>query len=134
MSSLREIARKCAMLCSTASSMCYAKNKEQFSFVPLGGGMMLETQNNSLQERASMTETEQESIFSDFDLYLFGQGKHYHLYDKMGAHPRVLNGVAGTHFATWAPNAQMISVIGDFNQWNRSANQMWRRHNDLGVW
>jgi 1,4-alpha-glucan branching enzyme len=81
-----------------------------------------------------MTETEQESIFSDFDLYLFGQGKHYHLYEKMGAHPRVLNGVAGTHFATWAPNAQTVSVIGDFNQWNRSAHQMWRRHNDLGVW
>jgi len=81
-----------------------------------------------------MTETEQESIFSDFDLYLFGQGKHYHLYEKMGAHPRVLNGVAGTHFATWAPNAQTVSVIGDFNQWNRSSNQMVRRHNDLGVW
>ena len=52
----------------------------------------------------------------------------------MGAHPRVLNGVAGTHFATWAPNAQTISVIGDFNGWNRSSHQMWRRHNDLGVW
>ena len=86
------------------------------------------------QDKSVMTETEQESLFSDFDLYLFGQGKHYHLYDKMGAHPRVINGVAGTHFATWAPNAQTVSVIGDFNDWNRSANQMWRRHNDLGVW
>ncbi len=84
--------------------------------------------------KSVMTETEQESLFSDFDLYLFGQGKHYHLYEKMGAHPRVLNGVAGTHFATWAPNAQTISVIGDFNDWNRSSHQMWRRHNDLGVW
>lgn len=86
-----------------------------------------------------MTETEQtstetESIFSDFDLYLFGQGKHYHLYEKMGAHPRTLHGVTGTHFAVWAPNALTVSVIGDFNQWNRSTNPMQRRHNDLGVW
>ncbi len=95
---------------------------------------MTEIQGDFRQDKSVMTETEQESIFSDFDLYLFGQGKHYHLYEKMGAHPRVLNGVAGTHFATWAPNAQTVSVIGDFNQWNRSSHQMWRRHNDLGVW
>ncbi|HEY0755652.1 MAG TPA: 1,4-alpha-glucan branching protein GlgB [Ktedonobacteraceae bacterium] len=79
-------------------------------------------------------ELEQESIFTDFDLYLFGQGKHYHLYEKMGAHLRVLNGVAGTHFATWAPNALTVSVIGDFNQWQRGLHPMQRRHNDLGVW
>ncbi len=81
-----------------------------------------------------MTEPEQASIFSDFDLYLFGQGKDYFLYEKMGAHPRVYNGVAGVHFAVWAPNAQTVSVIGDFNEWNRGANPMVRRHNDLGVW
>ena len=81
-----------------------------------------------------MIEPEQESTFSDFDLYLFGQGKHYYLYEKMGAHPRVFNGVSGVHFAVWAPNAQSISVIGDFNDWNRSAHLMQRRHNDLGVW
>ncbi len=81
-----------------------------------------------------MTESEQVSIFSDFDLYLFGQGKHYRLYEKMGAHPRVLNGVAGVHFAVWAPNALTVSVIGDFNQWDRGTHPMERRHNDLGVW
>jgi 1,4-alpha-glucan branching enzyme len=86
-----------------------------------------------------MTEPEQaaiaqESIFSEFDLYLFGQGRHYYLYEKMGAHPRVLKGVAGTHFAVWAPGARTVSVIGDFNDWRRSAHPMWRRHNDLGVW
>ena len=92
-----------------------------------------------LQQESSMREpgqgtTEQLSIFSDFDLYLFGQGKHYQLYEKMGAHVRTLNGVAGTHFAVWAPNALDVAVIGDFNQWNRSTNPMQRRHNDLGVW
>lgn len=74
------------------------------------------------------------SIFSDFDLYLFGQGKHYRLYEKMGAHPRVVHGVSGVNFAVWAPNARMISVIGDFNDWNRSASPMHVRHHDLGVW
>jgi len=96
--------------------------------------MMRELQSNCVQEKMTMIEPEQESVFSDFDLYLFGQGKHYHLYDKMGAHPRVLNGVAGVHFAVWAPNALNVSVIGDFNQWNRSSHPMQRRHNDLGVW
>jgi 1,4-alpha-glucan branching enzyme len=101
--------------------------------------MMARLQKQNRQENGAMMEPEQaaleqESIFSEFDLYLFGQGKHYYLYEKMGAHPRVQNGVAGTHFAVWAPNAQAVSVIGDFNGWNRSANPMWRRHNDLGVW
>ena len=100
---------------------------------------MTRLQKQSKQEDRAMMEPEQaaieqESIFSDFDLYLFGQGKHYYLYEKMGAHPRIYHGVAGTHFAVWAPNAQTVSVIGDFNGWNRSAHLMWRRHNDLGVW
>src|SRR2546423_10390763 len=74
------------------------------------------------------------SIFSDFDLYLFGQGKHFQIYEKMGAHPRTVNNVSGVHFAVWAPNALTISVIGDFNDWSRSANPMHLRHKELGVW
>ncbi len=74
------------------------------------------------------------SLFSDFDLYLFGQGKNYRIYEKMGAHPRVVNGVSGVNFAVWAPGAQAISVIGDFNNWDRSLIHMRLRHNDLGVW
>ena len=74
------------------------------------------------------------SIFSDFDLYLFGQGKHFQIYEKMGAHPRTVNGVSGVHFAVWAPNALTVSVIGDFNNWARHANPMHQRHQDLGVW
>jgi 1,4-alpha-glucan branching enzyme len=74
------------------------------------------------------------SIFSDFDLYLFGQGQHYHIYEKMGAHPRTVQDVTGVNFAVWAPNAQVVSVIGDFNHWQRGANPMHLRHQDLGVW
>lgn len=82
------------------------------------------------------TDKEQEapSLFSDFDLYLFGQGKNYRIYDKLGAHPRVVNGVAGINFAVWAPSARSVSVIGDFNDWNRSATLMHLRHEQLGVW
>jgi 1,4-alpha-glucan branching enzyme len=74
------------------------------------------------------------SILSDFDLYLFGQGKHYHIYEKMGAHPRTVQGVPGVNFVVWAPNARSISVIGDFNNWNRATHPMHLRHNELGIW
>ncbi len=74
------------------------------------------------------------SIFSDFDLYLFGQGKQYYIYEKFGAHIRTINGITGVNFAVWAPHARTVSVIGDFNHWNRSANLMHQRHIDLGVW
>ena len=79
-------------------------------------------------------EQEQLSIFSDFDLYLFGQSKHYHIYEKMGAHLRTFNGVEGVHFAVWAPNALAVSVIGDFNQWKRGATPMTVQRMDLGIW
>src|SRR5579883_1346666 len=85
-------------------------------------------------QRASDMSQEIPSIFSDFDLHLFGQGKHYQLYEKMGAHLRTVNGVTGVNFAVWAPNALSVSVIGDFNAWNRSATPMHIRHRDLGVW
>ncbi|MEO8970744.1 MAG: 1,4-alpha-glucan branching protein GlgB [Ktedonobacteraceae bacterium] len=83
---------------------------------------------------ATVTQDEVPSIFSDFDLYLFGQGKNYRIYEKMGAHIRNVNGIMGVNFAVWAPNALTVSVIGDFNDWNRSATPMHQRHNDLGVW
>src|SRR5437879_12208589 len=79
-------------------------------------------------------QTEIPSIFSDFDLYLFGQGKNYRIYEKMGAHPRIFNGATGVHFAVWAPNALSVSVIGDFNGWQRGATPMTLSHQELGVW
>src|SRR6266566_1665281 len=92
------------------------------------------TEFNDTQDVASITEQAIPSVFSDFDLYLFGQGKHYHIYEKMGAHIRTVNGVVGTNFATWAPNALAVSVIGDFNDWKRDTNPMHLRHRELGVW
>jgi 1,4-alpha-glucan branching enzyme len=96
--------------------------------------MMTEQQFNKAQDETPIKESNIPSIFSDFDLYLFGQGKDFRIYEKMGAHIRTVNGVTGTNFATWAPNALAVSVIGDFNDWRRDANPMYLRHRDLGVW
>src|SRR5437660_5067 len=96
--------------------------------------VMKEPQFNKAQEDISTKELEIPSIFSDDDLYLFGQGKEYRIYEKMGAHVRTVNNVMCTNFATWAPNALAVSVIGDFNDWRRDADPMHLRHHELGVW
>jgi 1,4-alpha-glucan branching enzyme len=96
--------------------------------------MKVPQQHDDPEDHISTTAEERPSIFSDFDLYLFGQGKDYTIYEKMGAHLRTVNGVAGVHFAVWAPNALTVSVIGDFNNWDHGANLMHLRHQDLGIW
>jgi 1,4-alpha-glucan branching enzyme len=55
------------------------------------------------------------SRFTDFDIHLFKQGKHFKLYEKLGSHVMEVEGVTGTYFAVWAPNASSIAVIGNFN-------------------
>jgi 1,4-alpha-glucan branching enzyme len=73
------------------------------------------------------------SQLSDFDLHLFGEGKHWHAYAFLGAHRRVVDGVAGVLFATWAPNAERVSVVGDLNQWDGRCHAM-RVRGGSGVW
>jgi len=68
------------------------------------------------------------------DIYLFREGSHTRLYRKMGAHPGLAGGVAGTRFAVWAPNAATVSVVGDFNGWNRAAHRLQARPDASGVW
>ena len=63
-------------------------------------------------------------IISDMDRYLFGQGTHYEIYEKMGAHPMTLHGVSGVYFAVWAPHAASVSLVGDFNNWNPESHPM----------
>ncbi|MBA3993104.1 MAG: 1,4-alpha-glucan branching enzyme [Cyanobacteria bacterium DS2.3.42] len=72
-------------------------------------------------------------IITDYDLHLFGEGTNYKIYEKMGAHKATVNGKQGTHFAVWAPNAKAVSVIGDFNKWDPSANKM-SVMSQSGVW
>lgn len=72
-------------------------------------------------------------LLTEFDLFLFGEGRNWQLYNKMGAHRRTVDGVAGTNFAVWAPNADVVQVVGDFNGWNGSQHAM-RKHIPAGVW
>lgn len=74
------------------------------------------------------------SRFTDFDIHLFRQGKHFKLYEKLGSHVMEYQGVVGTYFAVWAPNAKAISVIGNFNGWNREAHFLAARWDSSGIW
>jgi 1,4-alpha-glucan branching enzyme len=73
------------------------------------------------------------STLSDYDRHLLAEGTHYGASDKLGAHLAVLDGVAGTVFAVWAPNARRVSVVGDFNAWDGRRHPM-RRHPSNGIW
>jgi len=72
-------------------------------------------------------------ILSDVDEYLLGEGKHRHQYEKLGAHPRVIEGIEGVAFCVWAPNAQRVSVVGDFNAWDGRRHPM-RKRIGAGIW
>jgi len=72
---------------------------------------------------------ENSRIFSEFDSFLFHQGTNYEVYQKLGAHPDVVDGVAGTRFAVWAPNAQYVSVICAKTGWE---NEQWMRRENPG--
>ncbi len=70
---------------------------------------------------------------ADFDLHLFGEGRHWHAYRFLGSHCVEVDGVAGVQFAVWAPNAERVSVVGDFNDWDGRAHPM-RVRGGTGVW
>src|SRR5882672_10570337 len=72
------------------------------------------------------------SLLTDYDVYLFKQGRHHTLYDKLGAH--VIAGGKAARFAVWAPNAARLSVIGDFNGWHADANRLAPRGDGSGIW
>jgi len=74
-----------------------------------------------------------DAVLTDFDKYLLGEGTHKELWRALGAHTIKHQGVHGTHFAVWAPNAQRVSVIGQFNGWDGRRNPM-RRAGETGVW
>lgn len=74
------------------------------------------------------------SLFTDFDISLFLSGKHFRLYEKMGAHLCTVNKTSGTYFAVWAPNAQQVAVMGNFNAWNRGSHPLNKRWDGSGIW
>ena len=72
-------------------------------------------------------------VLSEYDLYLFNQGNHYEIYEKLGAHVIRHQGTSGVLFAVWAPSAARVSVVGDFNQWNGRRHMM-RCRGASGIW
>ncbi|MBN1526210.1 MAG: 1,4-alpha-glucan branching enzyme, partial [Candidatus Omnitrophica bacterium] len=74
------------------------------------------------------------SRLTDSDIYLFKEGSHFRLYDKMGSHLMAVNGKEGTLFSVWAPNAVSVSVIGDFNGWDPKAHPLAERWDRSGIW
>ena len=82
---------------------------------------------------ATAQKPEVSCFISDFDQYLFGQGNHYDIFRKLGAHLTEHEGQKGVHFAVWAPHAVAVHVIGEFNGWNETSHPM-SRLDPLGIW
>ncbi|MBE0425731.1 MAG: 1,4-alpha-glucan branching protein GlgB [Nitrospirae bacterium] len=74
------------------------------------------------------------SLLTDDDVYLFKQGNHFKLYEKLGSHPLTVEDKRGTLFAVWAPNARRVSVIGDFNDWDKKSHPLKVREDGTGIW
>jgi 1,4-alpha-glucan branching enzyme len=74
------------------------------------------------------------SELTDTDIYHFREGTFFRAYDKLGAHPDVVDAIAGTRFAVWAPNARSVHVMGDFNGWERDRHPMTARPDNSGIW
>src|SRR5437870_1633924 len=73
-------------------------------------------------------------LLTPYDIYLFKEGKHLKLHEKLGSHPTQLDGQDGDHFAVWATNAKHVSVIGDFNEWRPGQHPLTLRKDDSGIW
>ncbi|MBD3347447.1 MAG: 1,4-alpha-glucan branching protein GlgB [Chitinivibrionales bacterium] len=86
------------------------------------------------EKQITKKQPKEDILFSDFDTHLFKEGNHFRLYEKLGAHITEKDGVKGTHFALWAPNAQQVSVIGDFNGWEPQKNPLYGRWDESGIW
>jgi 1,4-alpha-glucan branching enzyme len=84
-------------------------------------------------QRGSAAEAAAVTLLTDTDLHLFNEGTHYRLYQKLGAHLMTVGDENGTFFAVWAPNARQVSVVGDFNGWNKESHPLLSRGGS-GVW
>lgn len=74
------------------------------------------------------------TLLTDFDIHLFRQGKHFRIYQKLGSHLLEVDGQAGTYFAVWAPSARQVSVVGNFNGWNKNSHPLAPRWDSSGIW
>ncbi len=86
------------------------------------------------QDSGTLTVRHDVTLLTDQDIYLFKEGNHFRLYDKLGSHPLTVEGKEGTYFALWAPNAEQVSVIGNFNKWNKGSHPLMSRWDESGIW
>ncbi|MBL7858223.1 MAG: 1,4-alpha-glucan branching protein GlgB [Cyclobacteriaceae bacterium] len=84
--------------------------------------------------KPGVEKSDSNSLLTDFDIHLFRTGKHFKLYEKLGAHAVTFSGTAGTYFAVWAPNARAVSVIGNFNIWKDGQDKLNPRWDESGIW
>ena len=82
------------------------------------------TENQTAARRKSRAGRKSPGVLGELDRYLFGEGRHYQIYQKLGAHPLTYRGQSGYYFAVWAPHAAAVSLVGDFNSWNPDASPM----------
>ena len=105
------------------------KTKETLSKVP---------KSTAKPDKAAPVETKSvwdvPDFITEYDIYLFKEGKHFSLHHKLGAHIIKHNDSQGTFFAVWAPNAKSVSVIGNFNLWTKGSHQLIRREDESGIW
>ena len=109
---------------------------EGFFEVTIPGGQVLyhfEEATWAGQTRTFYDPYEFSALLTDYDLYLLGEGKHLYSYEKLGAHVTEIDGIKGVNFAVWAPSAQRVSVVGEFNDWDARVHPM-RLHPGNGVW
>ncbi len=88
----------------------------------------------STPNKSFMTDVQPFSLFTDFDISLFSSGKHFRLYEKLGSRVVEVDGTKGVYFAVWAPNAEAVSVVGDFNYWSRGQHPLSSRWDSSGIW
>ena len=91
-------------------------------------------QMNGHQNQQDTAVNREPELISEYDIYLFREGKHFTLHKKLGAHIIEHNNTKGTYFAVWAPNARSVSVIGNFNGWLKDANHLKPRDDGSGIW
>ena len=86
------------------------------------------------QKRNNIEQAQASSFLTDYDIHLINEGTHFKLYEKLGSHKMVRDGVQGYYFGVCAPNAESVSVIGHFNNWDKQRNPLSVRWDSSGIW
>ncbi len=91
------------------------------------------TKRGSKVKKAGQVVPTEVALLTEDDIYLFNEGSHFRLHQKLGSHPLTVAGQAGTYFAVWAPDAQQVFVVGDFNGWDKASHPL-HPHGQSGIW